>query len=176
MLIRVPAVHSPWLTAFLISVVFPALGFAEVSAQIDETKSAQPEISQSCPDSGQSAQIEKTKSHQQPDHKTSPTPLEIQIKLAIKQLQQIEAGLKGKVVISQERLRRANRAEARLAQQDKSVTALRASNAKLISDIADQFGLVRKLTNQHFELQRELGVLKKENAELRELLSKTGDR
>lgn len=85
--------------------------------------------------------------------------LESQLKIAIDQFEQKEAQLKQELIISQERLRSMEAAEARLAQQDQEVAQLKAANAKLAADIADKFSLVRNLTNQRYELQNELDSL-----------------
>jgi len=92
--------------------------------------------------------------------------LESQLKIAIDQYNQKESQLKAELVISQERLRRMEQAEARLAQQDQEVSELKTANAKLAADIADKFSLVRSLTNQRYELQNQLDALQGLNKDL----------
>ncbi len=92
--------------------------------------------------------------------------LESQLKIAIDSYTQRESQLKEELIISQERLRRLEQAEARLAQQDSEVSELKADNAKLAADIADKFSLVRNLTNQRAELQNQLGSLQNLNQDL----------
>jgi small-conductance mechanosensitive channel len=92
--------------------------------------------------------------------------LESQLKISIDQYNQKETQLKEELVISQERLRRMEQAEARLAQQDAEVSDLKSSNAKLAADIADKFSLVRSLTNQRYELQNQLDALQGLNKDL----------
>ena len=93
--------------------------------------------------------------------------LESQLKVAEENFQQKEKQLTNEQVISQDRLRNLERAEARLAQQDAEVESLKQANAKLAADIADKFSLVRNLTNEGFELRNQISQLE----ELREDLS-----
>ncbi len=92
--------------------------------------------------------------------------LESQLKIALDQYYQKESQLKAELVISQERLRRMEQAEARLAQQDQEVSDLKSANAQLAADIADKFSLVRSLTNQRYELENQLDALQGLNKDL----------
>ncbi len=92
--------------------------------------------------------------------------LESQLKMAVDNFNQKESQLKEEIVISQERLRRLEQAEARLAQQDTEVASLKTDNSKLAADIADKFSLVRSLTNEGFELKNRIDDLESMNKDL----------
>jgi len=92
--------------------------------------------------------------------------LESQLRISIDQFTQKEAQLKEELVISQERLRRMEQAEARLAQQDAEVSDLKSANSQLAADIAEKFSLVRSLTNQRYDLQNQLDALQGLNKDL----------
>jgi uncharacterized phage infection (PIP) family protein YhgE len=92
--------------------------------------------------------------------------LESQLKMALDNFNQKEKQLRDELVVSQERLRRLEEAEARLAQQDAEVASLKDANAKLATDIAQQFSLVRSLTNEGFELKNKISDLETMNQDL----------
>ncbi len=92
--------------------------------------------------------------------------LESQLKIAKDNYDQRETQLSAELAISQERLRRLEQTEARLAIQDAEVASLKAANSKLAADIAAKFALVQNLTNEKSELQNQRDSIQNMNEDL----------
>ncbi len=75
------------------------------------------------------------------------------------QLEERNKVLKAEIESNQERLARLREAEARLAQQDKELAAVKALNTDLKNNITEQFGKVKNLTQETFEQQTKLDTL-----------------
>jgi len=77
------------------------------------------------------------------------------------QLDERNKVLKAEIESNQEHLARLREAEARLAQQDKELAAVKLLNKDLKDNIADQFLKVKNLTQETFEQQTKLDMLGK---------------
>ncbi|QEG24469.1 hypothetical protein [Mariniblastus fucicola] len=87
------------------------------------------------------------------------------------QLEERNKVLKAEIESNQARLARLREAEARVAQQDKELEAVKTLNKDLKNNIAEQFAKVKNLTQETFEQQTKLDTLEQTVGDLNAALA-----
>ena len=88
------------------------------------------------------------------------------------QLDERNKVLKAEIESNQERLARLREAEARLAQQDTELAAVKQLNTELKNSLRDQFSKVKDLTQESFDQQTKLDILNMTVGDLNASLAK----